>query len=174
MRQKALVMAVAALTTAGVGTFTAVSAQASPRHLAQAVHPAATSQTERGLIVSTSQKANPHVLLSGAFTVAGVDKPVNGKTDKLYLGNGTLEILHPGGTFHSKRYPSTCTFVGHVKGAYTLGHGTGAYKNVTGQGHYVAQFSARGPRKNGKCVKTNNPGVGFNETIVATGTETGL
>jgi hypothetical protein len=160
MRGKTLALAIAAaaaaLTLAGTGL-----ASASPSPSA--------SGTEQFYLSTTSATATTMpVIAAGVFTAAGVDHAGN-SVDTLKFANGSFQIIHPGpGTGHPKFNPKTCfvTFTG--TGKFTLGHGTGAYKGISGSGKVAVTFVAIGARTHSGACSKNAPPVAFQQSLRGT------
>ena len=161
--RKTLVTAIAAIsvTTAlsGAGLAAAsASTSAAP----------AASGTEHIQIMSTSAtSSNQSIIASGRFTAGGVDHS-GSKVDTVAFPGGTFKVAHSPGkgpqTFNSK----TCLFTTHQHGTYTLGHGTGKFKGISGHGKYVVSVMGVGAKSGGKCSQSKPP-VAFQLIIKASG-----
>jgi len=157
---KALLGAAASAAIAAFGVTAAIpAASASP----------AASGTEHFSLMTTQPSASKYAIIaSGVFTAGGVD--VSGSsTDTAKFANGTFKIHH-GGKFKivkEQLNPKTCLelFVAKVK--FTLGGGTGAYKDLSGSGNATINELAIGSRSKGQCNPNANP-VHNEETITAT------
>ena len=150
--------ALAQAAAAALGGTGIASASASP----------AASGTEQFYLMTTSATATTMpVIASGVFTAAGVDHEGN-TVDTVRLPRGTFEINHSGATSGTPKVnPATCfaTFTG--TGAITVGHGTGAYRGISGSGKAVISIVGILGRIHGACSMNVNP-VAWQQTIRAT------
>jgi hypothetical protein len=146
---------VAAGTIAGTGMLTA---SAAPRAAA----------TQHFQIVSTSATSpKADVLLSGPITAHAVD--IQGsKSDVFKLANGSFVVKHSPGKGPQTFDPKTCLATVNQHGTYTVGHGTGAYKGISGSGKYHVSVLVIGGRVHGHCSMKKAP-VAFQLVIDASG-----
>lgn len=98
------------------------------------------------------------VITHGPIVGTGKVKDVDAANTVLHLGHGTLTLhtnpkkLRATGGVNAK----TCYASYRVSNHYTLGHGTGAYRGVTGHGVIRGQEQALFKRnKHGQCVNGN-------------------
>jgi hypothetical protein len=115
--------------------------------------------TESFLVAGANQR--DVVVGHGLFAAGGKDEQHSGK-DVLILNGGKLTLTHPekSAHFHAKVNPHTCFVTFRITGDYTLGHGTGKYKGVTGHGTYTVFAQGIGKRlAGGACNETANPKV---------------
>jgi hypothetical protein len=77
-------------------------------------------------------------------------------------------VTHSPATGPHSFNPKTCLFLASQHGTYKIGHGTGAYKGITGRGRYQLSIIDLGARSAGKCSQKRPP-VGFQLVIRATG-----
>ena len=155
------------LTAAGVMALAvAVSevgmAAASPRQ-------AAGSGTEHFQLISASATANaaPVIAYGSVFTGHGIDH-MGSKVDTFTFANGSFKVTHSPAKGPQSFDPKTCLFTANQHGTYTIGHGTGAYKGITGSGRYQLSILGLGARSGGKCSQKLPP-VGFQLVIKASG-----
>jgi hypothetical protein len=117
-----------------------------------------TSGTERFQI--TIANNNEAVVAHGLFTDAGSDETSNTNYDVLVLSAGEVRLTHPDSkvtysNFHINN--NTCFATITEQGAYTLGHGTGAYAGVHGHGTYNAKIQAVFAMSSGVCNGDSAP-----------------
>lgn len=145
--------AAAVIATTGVVVLPSISADA------------ASSSGKVSFLVAEQQsggtKGNATAILHGAINAGGKDNENNGDYDEITLPGGSLRVIHPDkdSTFKYKPNAKTCYFTVTGKGTYTLGHGTGKYKGVTGSGHYTLVASGYSAKKNGSCNFQGNAGT---------------
>jgi hypothetical protein len=139
--RRTLVAAIALASTAALAsgaTVAAASASTSGVRAAKVPH-------EHFRIISTTAGAKRQsVLATGAFTAGGYQVP-----GKLVNLRSTDKMVFPGGTFLVARHitrqwlplPSkTCFIQETLRGSYTLSHGTGAYRGISGSGSFVTRI----------------------------------
>lgn len=105
------------------------------------------------------------VVAHGAFTGGGRDVP-RSNYDVLYLGGGTVRIVHPDKASHFTSHvnPKTCFATLTITGPYELRNGSGRLAGVTGHGKYTAHGQVILPRtKTGSCNERSQPKA---ETLV--------
>jgi hypothetical protein len=161
---KRLLTAASAVTVASlvaVGGITAASASPAARP--------SLSGIEHFQLVSSSATSNKATVVAwGAFTVAGVD--VQGQqVDTFKLPGGSFMIKHGPGKGKSSFNPKTCLQMLDLHGNYTLSHGTGKYKGISGRGQYQLSVLLVGARNSkGACSQSKAP-LGYQEIIKGTG-----
>jgi hypothetical protein len=96
----------------------------------------------------------------GAIVDSGRDDASHDDYDVLYLAHGTLRLTHPdkNSKFVAHVNPKTCYGTFTLTGKYTVGHGTGRYKHVTGHGKYKGVGYVLASRtKGGACNENAEP-----------------
>ncbi len=162
---KRIAVLVGAATTAtligGAGLATASASPAGP----------AASGTEHFYLMTTLPNTSKYVVIAkGLFTVGGTD--ISGSTsDLVAVTGGTFKINH-GGKLHIVKEQfstKTCLGVFEATAAFTVGHGTGAYKGISGSGKAVVNdlFIARRNAK-GACSSPSSTPAFSQQTIAAT------
>ena len=146
---------VAASTITGTGV---LAASAAPRAAA----------TEHFQIISTSATSpKADVILYGPITGHAVD--IQGsKSDVFKLANGTFVVKHSPGKGPQTFNPKTCLATINQHGTFTIGHGTGAYKGISGSGKYHVSILLIAGKANGHCSMKKAP-VAFQLVIDASG-----
>ena len=132
------------------------------------VQRAAVSGTEHFSLMSTQPSASKYVVIaSGVFTAGGVDRSGN-TVDLVKLPRGSFKINHGGAThiLKQKLNPSTCLMQFAASATFTVGHGTGAYKGISGSGKALISGTAIARRRNGHCNPNATPLVS-QQTITA-------
>jgi hypothetical protein len=150
--------AVALAAAAALGGTGIASASVSP----------ATSGTERFYLMTTSGTATKlPVIANGVFTAAGVDHEGN-TVDTVQLPKGTFEIMHPGGPSGAPKVnKTTCFFTFTETTPFKVGHGTGAYRGISGSGKAVITIvGILGRIHGGACSDNVNP-VAWQQTFSA-------
>jgi hypothetical protein len=128
----------------------------------------AASGTEHFQIMSTSAtSSNQSIVVTGLFTAGGVDHSGN-KVDKVVLPGGTFKVAHSPGKGPQSFDPKTCLFTLNQHGTFTVGHGTGTYKGISGHGKYVVSILEVAAKSGGKCSQSKPP-VAFQLIIKASG-----
>jgi hypothetical protein len=129
----------------------------------------AASGTEHFSLMTTQPSTSRYVVIaSGLFTAGGVDVSGN-TTDLVKLPHGSFEINH-GGAVHVIRErlnPKTCLMSFAATGKFTVGHGKGAYKGISGSGKALISGVGIARRTKGQCNPNANPVV-LEQTIAAT------
>jgi hypothetical protein len=99
------------------------------------------------------------------FTAAGVDHEGN-TVDTVQLPSGTFQVNHSGAqTGAPKLNKATCFFTFTGTGPITVGHGTGAYRGISGSGKAVITIvGILGRTKSGACSENAKP-LGWQQTI---------
>ena len=135
------------IAAAAIGGTSVLAASAAPRAAA----------TEHFQIVSISPTSNKaDMILYGAITGHATD--VQGsKSDLIKLANGTFVIKHSPGKGPQTFNPKTCLFTLSQTGTYTVSHGTGAYKGISGSGKYHVSVLVIGAKVNGACSQKKAP-----------------
>lgn len=141
---------------------------------AAAGHPASTRPAVTGTqhfqlmtTSATSTKASV-IALGSVITAGGVDHQGN-KTDTVVFPGGTFKIRHSAGHGPQHFNPRTCLAVITQRGTYTLGHGTGKYKGISGHGRYLARILFVAARNSkGNCSERKAPRA-FQQIITAHG-----
>jgi hypothetical protein len=130
---------------------------------------AAKSGTEHFSLMTTQPSASKYVVIaSGLFTAGGVDVSGN-KVDLVKLPGGSFKINH-GTAVHVLREhlnAKTCLENFAATAKFTLGHGKGVYKGISGSGKALISGLAIARRAKGKCDLNVNPVVS-QQTITAT------
>lgn len=150
--RRTLVAAIALASTAALaGGATVAAASASPAGASAAKVP-----HEHFRIISTTAGARRQsVLATGAFTAGGYQLP-----GKLVALRATDKMVFPGGSFLVARHitrqwlplpSSTCFIQETLRGRYTLSHGTGAYRGISGSGSFVTRIRGVIRRSHGAC-----------------------
>jgi hypothetical protein len=137
--RRALVAAITLVSTAalasGAAVTTAYASQQSP-----AQHSAAPQEHFRVISTSTTS-TRQSVLATGQFTAGGYLAPgkvVNLRsTDKMVFPSGTFQVARHI-TRQSLPLPTSSCFVQEtIRGTYSLGHGTGAFRGISGSGGFT-------------------------------------
>jgi hypothetical protein len=158
-------------TLAAVIGAVAVTAVLGGASLAAAGARTAVSGTEHFQIMNTSATSNTASIIgSGAFTAGGTTTGINSSSSKgtVKFPTGTFVITHSKGTGTQSFNPKTCLLRVNLKGTYTLGSGTGAYANISGNGVYHLSILAVGAKSGGTCSHTLPPPT-FQQVIQASG-----
>jgi hypothetical protein len=120
--------------------------------------------------MTTSATSNrSSIIAHGAvFTAGGVDIQGN-KSDTVKFPGGTFRIRHSAGKGPQHFNPRTCLMQISQHGTYTLGHGTGRFKGISGHGKYHFTILAVGARNaKGQCSQSKAPAT-FQQVINAQG-----
>ena len=131
---------------------------------------AATTKTEHFSFVDTSNTSQvPSVIATGAFTDGGTIV-LSHSAATMHLSNGTIEVTPkftqaPQTTSDN----ATCLVTEHSSGTYTLSHGTGSYKGISGSGTFTQSASQIGPTLHEKCSFTSGNPVASQQTLIASG-----
>jgi hypothetical protein len=162
---KKLVAAATVIVTAGaVAVSGLAAASASPT-----TRPSVTG-TEHFQLMTTSATSNKATIIGhgSVFTAGGVDVQGN-TTDTARFPNGTFKIHHSPGHGPQTFNKRTCLLTINQRGTYTLDHGTGHFKGISGHGKYHVLILAIGARNaNHKCSQRKPPRV-FQQVIQAQG-----
>jgi hypothetical protein len=153
------------ITTIAIGAITA-AATVSGAGLAGANASPARSGTEHFQAIATSP--NSYAVVSYGFgTAHGVDLP-GAKFDTIKFANGSFRITHTPGKGPQSFDPKTCLLLVSQRGRYTVGHGTGAYRGITGSGKYQISIVSIAAKSGGKCSQSKPP-VAFQLVIRGSG-----
>jgi hypothetical protein len=145
-----------------------VAAALSGAGLAAASATPAASGTEHIQILSASAtSSNESIIATGVFTAGGVDHSGN-KVDKIVFPGGTFTVAHSPGKGPQTSNSKTCLFTANQHGTYTIGHGTGKFKGISGHGKYQVSVTGVGAKSGGKCSQSKPP-VAFQLIIKASG-----
>jgi hypothetical protein len=129
----------------------------------------AVSGPEHFQIISTSETSNTAPEISyGVVTGHGTDL-MGSKVDTIKFANGSFNVTHSPGKGPQSFDAKTCLFLLDQHGTYTIGHGTGAYKGITGSGTYQVSVIGIGTKAGGQCSQSKPP-VAFQLVIQGTGT----
>jgi len=167
----ALVAAITTLTTAAlVGTATVAGATmarpstaalgraaAGPRSAAgfDASQPEKAGQEQFRILSTVAGARRQSSLATGTFTAGGYLAP--GKIVNL---RSTDRMVFPNGSFQMARHitsqwlplpTAACLVRETLRGRYTIGHGTGAYRRLSGSGSFVLRIRGVIRRSHGKC-----------------------
>jgi len=153
-----------------ITTMAIVGALAVATAATAATRPSAT-KTETFTAIDTSNTSQTAtVIATGAFTDGGTF-PINKATkNTIRLGRGTIQVRS-----HATQPPKTvinqsaCLVTEHAAGTYTLSHGTGAYKGISGSGRFKQSASQVGPRVNGRCSFTSGSPIASQQSVIAKG-----
>lgn len=159
---KIAVVAAAAATMIASGTGLAVAS-------ASTVQRAAVSGTEHFNLMTTQPSTSKYTIIaSGLFTAGGVDRSGN-NVDVVKLPAGSFKINHAGPVHVIKQQLNrhTCLMNFAATAKFTVGHGTGAYKGITGSGKALISGLGIARRTKGQCNPNANPLV-LEQTITAT------
>jgi hypothetical protein len=158
MRKIIAVLAAAAGATVLVTSVGLAAASARP----------ASSANEHFTLMTTQPSASKYTIIaSGVFTAGGVDTS-GSTTDTATFHNGSFKIYH-GGKFKilkEQLSQKTCLGLFEARASITLGHGTGAYKGISGSGSALINELAVFKRTKGTCNGNANP-VSNEQTISA-------
>ena len=107
-------------------------------------------------ILSTSDTARAHsVIATGSFT-AGGSVVLGRTTDREFLYRGTFETTRHITFRTPPAPPQGCILNVTERGTYALGHGTGRYAGIRGNGRFVSRitivFARTGPNNCGNTV----------------------
>jgi uncharacterized Zn-binding protein involved in type VI secretion len=145
---------------AAAGVVVAAGAVAVSGLTAASASPAAShpvSGTEQFQIVNGSATAHrAGVIATGIFTAAGIDL-MGTTTDTLSFPGGTFQVQHSAGRGTQGFNPRTCLATINLRGTIRLGHGTGRYAGISGQGRYKLSILEVAARAQGKCSRTRPP-----------------
>jgi hypothetical protein len=176
--RRALVAAITLASTAAlVGGATTTAAQASQSGVDQhgagqhGISQHKRARQEQFRIISTSPGSRRQsVLATGVFTAGGYRVP--GRVVSL---RSTDKMVFPGGSFRMARRvtrqwlplpTSACLVRETIRGTYTLGHGTGAYRRISGSGTFALRIRGVIRRSHGKC---GGPMTGYQAITYAGG-----
>ena len=123
---------------------------------------ATTRHTAKEYFLITISGTSETVIAHGAFTGAGRDDASHNNYDILHLGGGQVRIVHPDKDSHFtyKLDPKSCFITFSITGKYTLSHGTGKYKGLTGHGTYkVKEQGITARTSSGACDMNTEPKV---------------
>jgi hypothetical protein len=113
-------------------------------------------RTERFAIVSVSDPSTSTVIATGVFTAGGTDDS-GASADHLAFPDGKLTLNHHG-THKTSVNARTCMITTTGSGTYTLADGTGAYKGISGSGHYTFRVHVVLARTtSGSCDRNADP-----------------
>jgi hypothetical protein len=168
-------LAVSALAIVGgtAGGLLASSAGAAPRAGIEVIH-ATQYSVGGGLSVGPWTSSRGPVTGPGNATdipSRPLDPPNSGRTT-LVDPNGSITVLHTGGTFvPGRENPFTCAFTGRVNGVnVTIVRGTGDYRNATGNLLANVRIQGTQPRRiNGTCNFNANNSAFETDSITAVG-----
>jgi hypothetical protein len=150
-RNKFIAAAGAVVAAGAVAVSGLTAASASPA----ASHPV--SGTEHLQIVNESATAHrAGVIATGIFTDAGIDI-MGTTTDTFRFPGGTFQVRHSAGRGTQSSNPRTCLATVNLRGTIRLGHGTGRYAGISGQGRYKLSILEVAARAQGKCSLTRPP-----------------
>jgi hypothetical protein len=154
---------------AGAGVIALVLAVSGVAIAAANPHHADVSGTEHFQLISASETANtgPVIVYGSMFTGHGTDH-MGRSVDTFQFANGSFKVTHSPGKGPHSFNRKTCLFMASQHGTYTIGHGTGAYKGIRGNGRYKLSFVGLGARSGGKCSQKRAP-VAFQLVIMASG-----
>jgi hypothetical protein len=96
----------------------------------------ASQPTEYFTAVQTSIDGPQTVTAAGPIAATGTDTQIGAHRDNFVFPAGTLTIRHEPQTTSQKFDGRTCVGTFTETGTYVIARGTGAYKHVTGSGHY--------------------------------------
>lgn len=154
------------ITTIAIGAITS-AATLSGAGLAAANASPVRSGTEHVELIATSPNSYAAIAY-GVFTGHGVDVP-GAKVDTIKFANGSVRITHGPGKGPQSFDPKTCLLLVSQRGSYTLGHGTGAYRGISGKGKYQITIVSIGAKSGGNCSQSKPP-VAFQLVIRGSGT----
>jgi hypothetical protein len=167
-----LVSAAALVSGATLTAASASAGQAAHAGRASALAMSRRVRHENFRIITTSvDSRRQSVLATGAFTAGGYQVP-----GKLVNLRATDKMVFPGGTFQVARHvtrqwlplPSaSCLVRETIRGSYSLGHGTGVYRHVSGSGSFVTRIRGVIRSRHGKC---GGPMTVFQEITYSGGT----
>jgi hypothetical protein len=98
----------------------------------------------------------------GPISGAGVDHVLSNNHDRFSFKNGSFIVIHHPSSDLQSNDRKNCVFEQTEQGRYEIGQGTGAYRNVHGNGVYNVQVLGQG------CVQ-NKPPTQFSVVILASG-----
>ncbi len=104
--------------------------------------------------VSTSSSATSNrkpVQAFGPISGVGTDIQLGNNHDRFEFSNGSFIVTHHGSSDLHSVDRKNCVFVQTEQGRYELGQGTGAFKNLHGNGTYDYQVIGQG------CAQTGPP-----------------
>lgn len=129
------------------------------------------TKTEHFSFMDTSNTSQVHsVIATGAFTGGGSILLKHSGASTMHLSDGTINV-----TPHFTQAPQTnvnttiCMVTEHSSGTYTLSHGTGIYKRISGSGKFTQSARQIGPTPHGKCSFTSGNPVASQQTLSANG-----
>jgi hypothetical protein len=161
--RRTLVAAITLLTTAAlVGGAAAADASAA--------RPARAPQEHFRIISTITGSRHQSVLATGAFTAGGYLVP-----GRLVALSSTDRVVFPNGSFRMFQHithqwlpvpTASCLVRETLRGSYVLGHGTGAYRRISGSGGFVLRIFGVIRRAHRKC---GGPMTVFQQIIYASG-----
>ena len=161
--RRTLVAAITLLTTAALVSGAAVAD-------ASASRPDRARQEHFRIISTVIGSRRQSVLATGDFTAGGYLVP-----GRLVALRSTDRVVFPNGSFLMYRHitrqwlplpTAGCMIRETLRGSYLLGHGTGAYRGITGSGGFVLRITGVIRRAHGKC---GGPMTVFQQIIYAGG-----
>jgi hypothetical protein len=141
------------MTTAQASTAHTSAARATAVHATTAAKP----KRETFRIISTASSSRRLSLLgTGRYVAGGYVVP-----GKLVSGFATDRVVFPEGSFRMRRHvtvqhlplpTSKCQVAETLRGTYTISHGTGVWRRVSGSGHFTLYITGVIRRqRNGLC-----------------------
>jgi hypothetical protein len=86
--------------------------------------------------IQTSANGPQTITAAGPISATGTDVQLGAHRDNFVFPAGTLTVRHEPQTTSQKFDSRTCVGTFTETGTYDISNGTGAYKHVTGSGHY--------------------------------------
>ena len=129
---------------------------------------AATAGTEHVTIVTTNPNSHANtIIVTGVFAAGGIDYTNGHSPDLAVFPKGAFSIYHASTGQTQSFNPKTCVFRVTGTGTYTLSHGFGAYRGISGSGTYSLHIVETANRNAaGKC---GNHATAYEEIIHAGG-----
>lgn len=161
--RRTLVAAITLLTTTALVSGAAVAD-------ASASRPDRARQEHFRVISTVAASRRQSVLATGAFTAGGYLVPGRivalRSTDRVVFANGSFRMAR-----HITRQwlplpTASCLVRETLRGSYVLGHGTGAYRHISGSGRFVLRITGVIRRSHRKC---GGPMTVFQQIISAGG-----
>jgi hypothetical protein len=154
--RRALVAAITLASTAALVSGATVTAAQASEHAASQHRTSDRRSSEHFRIISTSARSRRQsVLATGAFLAGGYQVP--GRVVGL---RATDKMVYPSGTFLVARHitrqwlplpTSACLIRETIRGTYSLSHGTGAYRGISGSGGFAVRINGVLHRSRGRC-----------------------
>jgi hypothetical protein len=152
---------------AAIGAISAAAVLGGAGLAAASARPAASGTEHFQIMTTSATSSTDSVIATGVFVAGGVSHEGKTTGTEVFPG-GTFRIVHSPGKGPQTFNPKTCLLTVSQHGTYTLSHGTGKYKGISGHGKYQISILAIAARSKGKCSMSKPP-VAFQLIIKASG-----